>query len=160
MAPGTKKNLAVIVAICTVLVSVEAIMVYRQEMKKMLATGTSCNLGEVREAFNSFREEHRRWPISMDEIYGDKYFLEGTLTPENCIDQIANAPFQCVTDKNLFIKIGEGDLRQVLVVSPKPFNDASWPKTRLRIYALDSLGGISKISPSELNNAHGSDYGT
>jgi len=89
----------------------------------------------------------------MDQIYGDKYFLEGMLTPENTIDQIAKAPFQCVTDKNLFIEIDEGDLRQVLVVSPKPFNDASWPKTRLRIYALDSRGGIRKISPSELRKA-------
>ncbi|TWU43306.1 hypothetical protein Q31b_23440 [Novipirellula aureliae] len=150
MTPIAKKKIAIVVALCAVAFCTVVLLVRAEVKNTFQHIATVSNLGDVREAFDAFQEIHGRWPISMDEVYGDKYLLEGTLTPEHCRDAFARAPFRCVTGENVYRQIESEYLRQVLVMSPKSFNDASWPKSKLRIYVLDSLGGISKISPSEL----------
>jgi len=105
MHPLTKKRTTVVVVLFAVMSCTLVLFIHGRTRVTLRAFSTVSNLGEIREAFDTFRCEHRRWPISMDEIYSEKYFSEGTLTSEHCRDQFAKEPFQCVTGENAFIQM-------------------------------------------------------
>jgi hypothetical protein len=110
-------------------------------------TSNISDLGDIREAFFKFRETHKRWPHTMEDIYGIET-SEGAII-EKHKDTINNTPYCCVTDKELFYKIGNEKPYKVLVTMSKPYRTDLWPFGQTRTIIV-SFSGVEIVSPSEI----------
>lgn len=143
----TKRPLVTVGVVLFVLICCRCIYFYYETDIHIKALSTICDLADARMAFCKFREVHHRWPHAMTEVYGVKT-SEGGLN-EKCTDYISDTPFCCVTDKELYYKIGTERPYKVLVMLSQPYKTQLWPfgETRTMI-ATES--GVHTISPSEI----------
>jgi|GEM_PF-5235133 len=116
------------------------------------------DLADVREAFENFRIIHRRWPATMEEVYGTNT-REGPITEEYYKDPLSGAPFRCVTDKAIYYKVvpdnyevaaeNRYDPHRVLVMLPEPYRTDLWPFGEMRTIIM-TFNGVAYVAPSEI----------
>jgi hypothetical protein len=143
-----KQFLVVLLLILILLIGYGCVCFYYASTVYIKSTVAESMLAEIKIVFFEFRMTHRRWPRTMQEIYGDK-ISKDTIVEKYYKDPISDAPFCCVAENGLYYKI-DGNLYRVLVMLPRPYRTKLWPFGEIKTIIATSRGEVYFVSPSEI----------
>ena len=117
---------------------------------RMRASMTVGELGDAGLAFGRYHEVHGHWPHSMQDVADARYDTPGrAISGRQYVDYISEAPFDCVADDNLFIRIGQ-DLTRVVIMLPRPYRTKLWPFGEIRTIVVAADTQVCFRAPSEI----------
>lgn len=117
---------------------------------RIRASMTVAELGDAGLAFGRFHEVHRHWPHGMQDVAGTRYGTPGrAISGRQYVNFITKAPFDCVADDNLFIRIGQ-DLTRVVIMLPGPYRTKLWPFGEMRTIVVAADSRVCYCAPSEI----------
>lgn len=137
---------ALLTAGVTIIAAVALLHYGRFAMKRF---STVSNLGDVREAFFTYRDLHGEWPSQIDDVL-DATLAEGRLEESLLNDSISGKRFKCVTTENVFAVDTNGVKWKVLVMLPESFSVRNGYRWHPETIVMVSDGTIRNVPVSRL----------